>query len=292
MPRLADQLRALGHDVELAGCAPGPAVEGEIRLTPIGRFHATPIPSNMRPLRIAVRAADVVHVGGYRDPVGTAAAFAARRHRVPYVLEPVGMYCRRLRSIGLKTAFDVTIGRAIIAGAAAVVATSSRERDELIAGGVDPERLLVRANGIDVPALFPLPSRGGLWSRLGIPPAAPVVLFLGRIAVVKGLVHLAEAIVDLPGVWGLVAGPDEGDGALDALLAARRRLRLTERLVVLPLGLWGADKAEALSNADLFCLPSSGESFAIAVAEAAAVSPWSSLTSAGLPSGLTLSHRA
>lgn len=271
MPRLADRLRARGHDVALAGCALGPAVEGEIHLMPIGRFHATPIPSNLRPLRGAVGAADVVHIGGYRDPVGTVAAFAARRRGVPYLLEPLGMYRPWLRSIGLKRAFDFTVGRAVISGASAFVATSSRERDELVGSGVGTERVLVRANGIDVPSLLPLPPRGGLRIRLGIPPTAPLILSIGRLAAAKGLVNLAEAISKLPGVWGLIAGPDEGDGTLNALLAVRQRLALTERLVVLPGGLWGTDKAEALADADVFCLPSASESFSLAVAEAAAV---------------------
>lgn len=269
-PRLRDALRARGHDVELAGCAPGPSAEGEIRLAPLGRFHASPIPRTLRTLREAVRSADIVHILGYRDPVGTGAALAARRHGVPYVLEPVGMHRRRLRSVGIKAAFDTTVGRAVVGGAAALVATSVLERSELVADGVSPERVVVRANGIDLPSVLLLSPRGALRSRLRIPPAAPVILALGRITMKKGLVDLAEAISRLPGVWGLVAGPDEDDGALGALLAARQRLGLSARLLVVTGGFWGAEKVEAFTDADVFCLPSATENFAIAAAEAAA----------------------
>ena len=46
---------------------------------------------------------------------------------------------------------------------------------------------------------------------------------------------------------------------------------MTERVHVEPHGLWGADRAAALAEADVFCLPSSYESFGTAAAEAAGV---------------------
>lgn len=261
--QLRAALRSLGTEVELVGC-------GEEGLPVLMRFHGTPVPRKLGPLLRAVRRSDVVHVLGYRDPVGSAAALGARRARVPYVLEPVGMHRRRLRSLGLKGAFDATIGRAVVRGAAAVVATSDLEARELLADGVDPRRVHVRPNGVDVDGLLPLSPRGSLRRRLGIPPDAPLVLALGRITAKKGLLGLAQALERLPSVWALVAGPDDGDGTLQALLEARRRRSLDERLV-LHGGLWGSDKAQALADADAFCLPSATENFGNAAAEAAAV---------------------
>jgi glycosyltransferase involved in cell wall biosynthesis len=69
----------------------------------------------------------------------------------------------------------------------------------------------------------------------------------------------------------LIAGPDEGDGTLAAIHAAAREAGSAERMHVESRGLWGADKASALADADVFCLPSDYESFGTAAAEAAGV---------------------
>src|SRR3712207_2309989 len=110
--QLGEKLQALGHQVLLAGVQTvdaGAALD-TVSLPPMFRFHGTPIPSSVRSLLQAVRGADVIHVMGFRDPVGTAAATAAFRAGVPYVLEPVGMHRRRLRSRRLKWGFDRTAG--------------------------------------------------------------------------------------------------------------------------------------------------------------------------------------
>ena len=51
-----------------------------------------------------VAGADMVHVLGYRDPVGTMAASGAFQAGVPDVLEPCGMTRRRIRSMAVKRA--------------------------------------------------------------------------------------------------------------------------------------------------------------------------------------------
>jgi glycosyltransferase involved in cell wall biosynthesis len=265
---LVSALRQLGHEAEVVGC--GVAKEA-IGLPVIGRFHGTPIPRTLRPLLRAVGRAQVVHILGLRDPVGSVSAYAAHRAGVPYLLEPTGMHRRRLRSLRLKAAFDATVGRRILASAALVVATSELESRQLTEDGVPPERIRVRPNGVSVNGLWPPPLRGAFRGRLGIPQGAPVVLAMGRIAAGKGLVDVARAVSRLDGVHAVVAGPDDGDGTLGDLVRVQTRLGLERRLHLLPAGVWGRDKAEAFANADCFCLPSATESFGSAAAEAAAI---------------------
>ena len=95
---------------------------------------------------------DVAHVMGFRDPVTTGVAAWCRARGVPYVFEPVGMFRPRLRKVALKRAFDATVARGVAGGARLVVVSSERERDDVVACGVPPERIRVRGNGFPDPA--------------------------------------------------------------------------------------------------------------------------------------------
>src|SRR5581483_6332023 len=99
----------------------------------------------------------------------------ARRPDVPYVFEPLGMFRPRLRKVALKRLLDSTVYRGIAQGAAAVVVSSELERDDVIAGGVDRERIHVRGNGFPAPYDVEPADR----AELGIPEGAPVVLYVG-----------------------------------------------------------------------------------------------------------------
>jgi glycosyltransferase involved in cell wall biosynthesis len=265
---LTASLRNLGHQVTVVGAGEAP---DSLSLFELGRFHATPLPRQIRPLASAIRNSDIVHILGYRDPVGTAAALLSRRARVPYIVEPCGMHRPRLRSHRLKQAFELVIGSSLLRHAHRVVATSRLEAGQMVEDGVSRDLIRVRPNGVSTDDLLPLPSRGALRKRLGIPVDVPLVLSLGRIAAIKGLTTLAHAVSRTPEAWLLVVGPDEGDGTLEQLLSARQSLRLDQQLVILAEGLWGRDKAQALADADVFCLPSDSEGFGNSAAEAASV---------------------
>jgi glycosyltransferase involved in cell wall biosynthesis len=265
---LATALRRIGEDVVLVGAGTDD-VPGVVSLGSLGRFHATPVPLRLGPLRRAIPGADVVHVIGYRDPVGTAAALEARRRHVPYMLEPVGMVQPRMRSFALKRGFDASLGRSVVQGATAIVVASSVEAEDLARAGVPEDRIRVRPNGVDLDDLLPLPARGAMRKRLGIPADAPLVVTLARIGAIKGLPVMARSLRDLPGVWWLLAGPDERDGTLGAVYATLAAAGVADRAVIEPRGLWGDDKRQALADADVFCLPSEYESFGTAALEAA-----------------------
>ncbi|MGH9013423.1 MAG: glycosyltransferase [Acidimicrobiia bacterium] len=268
--RLAGALRQLGHEVTLVG--PGRDANGRaVALGQRGRFRSTPVPRHLGPLRAAISESEVVHVLGYRDPVGTLATFAARRRRVPYVLEPCGMHRRRIRSHALKAGFDATAGRLVISGASRIVATSRVEHDELVADGIVRERIVVRANGVDVDTTLDAAAGRALRERFGIPRDVPLVISIGRLTAKKGLTSLVRAVAGLPTPWLLIAGPDAGDGTIARLRALRDDLRATDRIVIVIDGLWGDDKTAALAAADVFCLPSVSENFGTAAAEAAVV---------------------
>ena len=202
---------------------------------------------------------DVVQVFGFRDPVTTGTAAWCRVRGVPYVFEPLGMFAPRVRKLRLKRLLDSTLYRGVASGAAAIVAVSAREREEVIAGGVPPEKVRVRGNGFPEP---PPAGEGDARGRLGIPGEAPLVLYVGRLATGKGLEHLAAAARSLDGVHVVVVGPDDRHGAA-------ARLDGAERVHVLPPT--ESPPFELYRAADVFVLPSAGESFGMVAAEAAAV---------------------
>lgn len=261
-------LAQLGEDAELIGCGTS---EEAIGLPMLGRLHATPVPRSIGPLRRAVSRANVVHIFGYRDPVGTAAALFAKRAGIPYVLEPAGMHRPKLRSFRLKSTYEISFGRSLVRDAAGIIAASRLEADELIADGITRERVHIRPNGVSVGDLDPLPARGEFRALWGIPARVPTILYVGRLASSKGLPVLVEAVVTMPGVYAVIAGPDERDGSLAHVLRIRAEHSVEDRVLVFSRGLWGREKASAFADADCFCLPSSTESFGIAALEAAAV---------------------
>jgi glycosyltransferase involved in cell wall biosynthesis len=210
---------------------------------------------------------DVLHVFGFRDPITTGAAAWARLRGIPYVFEPLGMYRPRLRKVPLKRALDATLYHGVAQGAAGVVAASERERDDLLAGGLPSERVHVRGNGFPAPADAPAVD-GELRRRLGIPTAAPIVLYVGRIAAGKGIDHLIAAARDLKDAHVVLAGPDDRHGTTRLIQRANSEAGTAGRIHVLPPS--QEPPVELYPQADVFVLASEGESFGLVAAEAAA----------------------
>jgi glycosyltransferase involved in cell wall biosynthesis len=202
---------------------------------------------------------DVVHVFGFRDPVTTGTAAWCRVRRVPYVFEPLGMFAPRVRKLQLKRLLDSTLYRGVATGASAIVVVSGRERDDVIARGLAGEKVRVRGNGFPEP---PPPGEDDVRRKIGVPLGAPLVLYVGRVAAGKGLEHLAAAARDLDDVHVVVLGPDDRHGAA-AILNGADRVHVLPATDSPPFDLYRA--------ADVFVLPSAGESFGMVAAEAAAV---------------------
>jgi glycosyltransferase involved in cell wall biosynthesis len=274
---LSKRLAARGHDVEVVTTAlvdlhTRPAARTRIeRLDHVGvTYLATPVSYRWMGITPTLPAAlermerpDVVHVLGFRDPVSTGVATWARVRRIPYVFEPLGMFEPRLRKVALKRALDATLYRGVAAGAAAVVVSSEREAGHVRAGGVPAGRVRVRGNGFPDPGSMP-PARGVLRAELPIPDGAPIVLYVGRIASGKGVEHLLGAIRELEDAHLVLVGPDDRHGAIDAVRAAQASGR------VHALGATTEPPLHLYPEADVLCLPSAGESFGMAAAEAAA----------------------
>lgn len=277
---LSERLAAHGHEVHVVtttlvdvGARPGrgrsetvAGVHVEYLPTPL-RYRWMGITPTLPAALERLPRPDVVHVLGFRDPVSTGTAAWARLRRIPYVFEPLGMFRPRLRKVALKRALDATLYNHVPGGAAALVVSSEREAEDVRAGGVPPERVHVRGNGFPDPGSMPAP-RGELRGGLGIPEGTPVALYVGRIASGKGIEHLLAAARELPDVHLVLVGPDDRHGAIDLVRAAQAAPGTAGR--VHTVGATAEPPLHLYPEADLLCLPSAGESFGMAAAEAAA----------------------
>ena len=90
------------------------------------------------------------------------------------------------------------------------------------------------------------------------------MLYVGRIASGKGIEHLLAAARELADVHVVLVGPDDRHGAIDQVRAAQESGR------VHTLGATTEPPLHLYAEADVLCLPSAGESFGMAAAEAAA----------------------
>jgi glycosyltransferase involved in cell wall biosynthesis len=215
---------------------------------------------------------DLAHIYGLYDFLGPAVADACVKRKIPYVLEPIGMFVPIVRSLRLKRVYHALFGRRLFEAASAVVATSEQEVDELARGGVAREKIELRRNGVEVPASWP--ERGTFRRGLGIVDEAKLILFLGRLSEKKSPGMLLEAFASLSTEDGartlhlVFAGPDEGG----------MKRRLTEMAVQLGVTsqvhftgpIFAKTKWAAYRDASVFALPSQNENFGNTAAEAMA----------------------
>lgn len=221
-------------------------------------------PAMARGLADNIRRFDVVHLHSVFLWPTLAAARAARKAGVPYVLAPRGMLVGdliRRKSRWFKSAWISLFERDNIAAAAAAHVTSEVEKMEIVALGLCTKRFVVIPNGVDLPGATP--------EEIGLVPAGhPFVLSLGRINWKKGLDRLIQAMVHVPGADLVIVGNDE-EGYRSRLEEIASGLGLAPRVrFVGPVH--GEEKWALMRSAAVFALPSYSENFGNAVLEAMA----------------------
>lgn len=229
-------------------------------------------PAVSRYCRTQLENFEVAHIFGLYDLLGPAVASACRRRAIPYVVEPIGMFIPIVRNVWLKRIYHRVWGRAMLQGASAIVATSNQEIEEMASGGIPRAKIVMRRNGVEVPASFPEP--GLFRNKFGIARDAKLVLFLGRLSLKKSPDLLLRAFADtkkrLEGMQLQLgfAGPDEG--GMKARLEQMAKQLDVSQCVQFAGPLFGQDKWAAYRDADVFVLPSQNENFGNTAAEAVA----------------------
>lgn len=226
--------------------------------------------TDWRRLRRLIRGCDIVHLYGLYNLLCPLAALLARLEGKPWVLEPLGMFVPRARSVRGKAIYNRFITIPMARGAARVVATSPRELEEL--GALVPaDKLLLRRNGLDLSAFQNLPLGDAFRTRFGIGNDEKIVLYIGRISPIKNLEALVRAFaqLNLDNARLALVGPELEPEYAVRLRALIEELGLGER-VLLTGELYENDKLSALASAVVFVLPSTYESYGNAAAEAVA----------------------
>ncbi len=126
-------------------------------------------------------------------------------------------------------------------------------------------------NGVKTSDFAELPAKGTFRQKFNLPADKKLVLFMSRLNVKKGLDLLLpgfrEYLKTHPGTVLALAGGDDGYEATARQFIEQHHLTNSIRLVGM---LTGNDKKAALTDADLFTLPSYSEGFSMAVLEAMA----------------------
>lgn len=214
---------------------------------------------------------DIVHLYEFRTFQNIVVHHYALKHRVPYVLQAHGSLATFSQKERLKRAFDKLWGYGLLRDAARVIASTKIEAQQCRSMGVAEDRIEIIPNGIDLSEFNDLPEKGEFKKQYNLDDNQRIVLFLARIAKIKGTDFLVRAFNDLSktlnNVKLVIAGPD--DGYLSSLKALVADLGIDDK-VLFTGPLYGREKLKAYVDADVYVLPSVHETFGITVLEACA----------------------
>ena len=230
-----------------------------------------------------VEGADIVH--SHTWYANLAGHLSGLLYSIPHILsahslEPMRPW--KAEQLGGGYALSSWAERQAYEGATAVIAVSHGMREDILRSypQVDPERVKIVHNGIDLDAWAP--PTDAEWEvesqevlrRYGIDTSRPTVVFVGRITRQKGLPHLLRAVEKLPADIQVVlcaGAPDTAEikAEVDSLVAGLQAKRTGVILIeeMLP----HRDLQAVLGASDVFVCPSVYEPLGIVNLEAMAM---------------------
>jgi starch synthase len=226
-------------------------------------------------MSVDVEGVDLVHSHTWYANYG--GHLAQLLYGIPHVLtahslEPLRPW--KAEQLGPGYALSSDIERTAMESAAAIIAVSSAMGRDILSAypRVDPERVHVIHNGID-PSEYRRSFAAPILARYGIDPALPIVMFLGRIARQKGIIHLIDAapMIDPGAQLVLCAGaPDTPEIGAEMRAAVLELERVRGGVFWIEEMLPRADTIQLLSHATVFVCPSVYEPFGLINLEAMA----------------------
>jgi starch synthase len=222
----------------------------------------------------ALRGVDVVHTHTWY--VSMAGYLAKKLYDVPFVLtthslEPLRAW--KAEQLGSGYAMSSWMERTAILDADAVIAVSKGTKEDILrVYPVEPERIHVIYNGIDIDEYRNTKETAAL-EKYGVDPATPYILFLGRITRQKGVTHLVDAIRYLAPDTQIVlcaGAPDTPEIAAEMRMKVEDVRRTHAKVIWIEKMVTKPEAIQLYSNARVFCCPSVYEPFGIINLEAMA----------------------
>ena len=218
-------------------------------------------------IRRAVNEADFVHLMGHWSLLNALVYLAARVSKKPYAVCPAGSLKVYGRSRLLKSLYNFVIGDALIKNASVWIAITSDEFIDFEMHGIPSSSITLIPNGI-IANDFDVRNSENLTIIDGVP-NAPMVLFMGRLNVIKGPDLLLKAFIasrdNFPKHHLVFAGPDEG--MLDEMLLIVEQAGVSDFVHFLGF-ISGDEKTSAYHNASLLVVPSRKEAMSLVALEA------------------------
>jgi glycosyltransferase involved in cell wall biosynthesis len=210
---------------------------------------------------------DVVHT--HTTTAGGLGRIAARRAKVPVTVHTFHGHVLSGYLSGPQTRALTAAERALAKRTDALVAVSTRVRDELLALGIGrPEQWRVVPLGLELGDLLRGPAeRSASRAVLGLPPEAPLVGIVGRLAAIKDHGTFLAMAARLAAARTDVSFVVAGDGSLRGGLEAEAKSLLGNRIRFLG---WATDLPVLYGALDVVVLTSRNEGTPVALIEAGA----------------------
>lgn len=211
---------------------------------------------------------DVIHIHGHRSFLAVIICHYARKYGVPYIIQAHGSLPYSVGN-SFKKLFDIIWGNRILNESSLLLALTSIEVEQYKSLGCTENKIRELPNGININEFNSLPIKGSFKTQYNIPEEKKIILFLGRINIIKGLDLLIDAfnvlIQELDNVMLVIAGPDAG--YLHHINEKIIKLHLSDHVVITG-PLYKKSKHAAYVDADVYVLPSIYETFPMTVLEA------------------------
>lgn len=213
---------------------------------------------------------DIVHITSVFLAQSFLGAYYARKFKKPYIITPHGSLMRTPLSMRafLKKIYILLIERVNIKHAI-LHFTTEIEQKEFIETGLACKKMFVIPHSFESEPLKE-GERGAFRKKFNILPDAPIILFLGRLAKIKGFDTLipafAETVKRHPRAVLVLAGPDD-KGYLSEINRLISEYNIAKSIVFAGMVV-GEEKQNVYFDSDIFVMPSYSENFGMAIIEA------------------------
>jgi glycosyltransferase involved in cell wall biosynthesis len=199
---------------------------------------------------------DIVHMHVYRTFQNLVLYYYCRKYNIPYIIDAHGSTPYGLRKVFLKKMYDYFFGRKMLKESAFLLAECEKGVEEYknIIPDLSDHSLRVVHPSFDLEGFSNLPEKGEFRKSQGLSFETNIVLFVGRLAPIKGLEFLiksfAKFVSNSPDSKLYLVGEDGGTGYKASLVSLIKECQL-KNLVVFPGFLAGDDKLSAIMDASV-----------------------------------------